>query len=242
MTKPDQSEGDRARDEVLAGEYVLGVLSLEQRARVEARLRHDSAFAAIVARWEENLAPLDDEYQPIAPSPLVLPVIERRLFGGTGLRPPRGPLAAAWASVGLWRGLAFASFFLLVGTILFAERPAVAPSAAAELRADMQAQNADSLSLVARYDAAEGRLHVTPVAAGAAQQHSLELWLIRGNDPAISLGVLPQSGEGDVIVPQQLRGQIEPGITLAVSLEPYGGSPTGKATGPILALGQAHRP
>ncbi|MGO8657755.1 anti-sigma factor, partial [Rhizobium ruizarguesonis] len=27
MTSPDKSKGDRSRDEVLAGEYVLGVLS-----------------------------------------------------------------------------------------------------------------------------------------------------------------------------------------------------------------------
>ncbi|MFB2607356.1 anti-sigma factor, partial [Rhizobium phaseoli] len=29
MTSPDKSKGDRSRDEVLAGEYVLGVLSLQ---------------------------------------------------------------------------------------------------------------------------------------------------------------------------------------------------------------------
>jgi len=32
------------------------------------------------------------------------------------------------------------------------------------------------------------------------------------------------------------------GATLAVSLEPFGGSPTGQATGPVIASGALRRP
>ncbi len=35
MTTPENKRSDRSRDEVLAGEYVLGVLSLPDRLRVE---------------------------------------------------------------------------------------------------------------------------------------------------------------------------------------------------------------
>ena len=38
MSTPDQSKGDRSRDEVLAGEYVLGVLAGAERQKVEERL------------------------------------------------------------------------------------------------------------------------------------------------------------------------------------------------------------
>ncbi len=51
MTTPENKRSDRSRDEVLAGEYVLGVLPLPDRLRVEHRLRDDKAFQAIVARW-----------------------------------------------------------------------------------------------------------------------------------------------------------------------------------------------
>ncbi len=44
MTTPENKRSDRSRDEVLAGEYVLGVLSLPDRLRVEYRLRDDKAF------------------------------------------------------------------------------------------------------------------------------------------------------------------------------------------------------
>lgn len=253
MNNPDQSEGDRARDEVLAGEYVLGVLSAENRARVEARIRRDRAFAAIVARWEENLSPLNEEYEAIAPPDFILPMVERRVLSPRRRLPSRrGVFGALWGSLALWRFVALASIFLSAGTMFFTLRPmhpalptkgdqmAQAPSPLRPL-AELAGQN-NAVSLVARYDAGEGLLRLTPVATAGEQPHSLELWVIDGKDPAVSLGILPQSGEGELAVPQALRPKLKDGVTLAVSLEPYGGSPSGAPTGPVLALGKAQMP
>ena len=46
---------------------------------------------------------------------------------------------------------------------------------------------------------------------------------------------------GALVIPADLRGRITEGATLAVSLEPFGGSPTGQATGPVIAVGQTYR-
>ncbi len=81
MSSPDQSKGGRSRDEVLAGEYVLGVLSLADRQKVEARMRDDRPFAAIVTRWEQNLSSFNDEYEAVLPPATVFPKIEKRIFG-----------------------------------------------------------------------------------------------------------------------------------------------------------------
>jgi anti-sigma-K factor RskA len=239
MNNPDQSEGDRARDEVLAGEYVLGVLSAENRARVEARIRRDRAFAAIVARWEENLSPLNEEYEAIAPPDFILPMVERRVLSARRRQEQGGMLAALWGSLALWRFVALASLFLFAGTMFFnARQPvAVTPQPLRPL-AELSGEN-NAVSLAARYDAAKGRLRLTPVATAAEDQHSLELWVIDGADPAVSLGILPQSGEGELSVPETLRPKLKDGVTLAVSLEPYGGSPSGAPTGPVLAKGRA---
>jgi anti-sigma-K factor RskA len=35
-----------------------------------------------------------------------------------------------------------------------------------------------------------------------------------------------------------MRGRLKDGVTLAVSIEPFGGSPTGKPTGPVVAAGK----
>ena len=99
-----------------------------------------------------------------------------------------------------------------------------------------------TINLLAQYDADRGVLKFTPVAASQPEARSLELWLIEGNNPAISLGVLPQSGEGEIVVAPALRSKIGEGVTLAVSVEPPGGSPTGTATAPVVSAGKTRLP
>ncbi|MFD1744793.1 anti-sigma factor domain-containing protein [Rhizobium helianthi] len=243
MSNPDQSEGDRARDEVLAGEYVLGVLSSEKRLQVEQRLRRDRAFAAIVARWEDNLAPMDEAYVAQTPSATVFPAIEYRLFGAAE-QPVRAAIwTRLWSSAPLWRSLAFGSFAMLAGVLIFGLRPPVSPAKPERLlHAHLEGHGDTVLSLAADFNPADGRIRLTPVASGQPQPKSLELWMIRGNDPAISLGVLPQDGEGEVVIPDAMRGELTSGVTLAVSLEPEGGSPNASPTGPVIASGQVRMP
>jgi len=241
MTTPDQSEGDRARDQVIAGEYVLGVLSLEERRNVEARMSRDAGFAAMVGRWSDNLSSFSDEYAPENPRAAIYPRIEARLFPASA----KSGLAGLWSSVGVWRLLTAAAVVLLVGNVVIQNQPFGTQSPSQTPGQPLVAQmsgEGNAISLVASYRADSGHLSVTPVAAGPSDQKSLELWMISGNDPAVSLGVLPQSGEGEIEVPEAMRSRIAAGVTLAVSLEPYGGSPTGTATGPVIAVGQALAP
>jgi anti-sigma-K factor RskA len=237
MSTPDQSKGDRSRDEVLAGEYVLGVLGMAERAEVEARLRHDRPFADVVKRWEGNLLQFNDEYAEFAPPDQLFGKIEQRLFPvTTDNAAPRGLWNALW----LWRGLTFASLGGLALMVGLQWAPALRPQpAATRLTAELSGDKSD-IALLASYDARSGQLAVTPVAAGGADQKSLELWLVEGEQPPVSLGVLPQTGQGEIAVPEDLRGRMTEGVVLAVSLEPFGGSPTGKATGPVLAVGPIH--
>ena len=239
MTTPDQSKGDRSRDEVLAGEYVLGVLGVEDRLQVEERLRRDRTFATIVRRWEDNLSQFNDDYGIELPPEALFAKIEGRLFSEPPKNAWTSALGTLWNSLALWRGLAVASVAVsavVAGTEAgLWDRSAAAPQLVAEL-----AGKDSVISLVARYDSGSGRLQVTPVATGERQQKSLELWLIEGEAAPRSLGVLPQTGEGELIVPDTLRNRFAEGVILAVSLEPFGGSPTGQATGPVIALGPAH--
>jgi anti-sigma-K factor RskA len=235
MSTPDQSKGDRSRDEVLAGEYVLGVLGGAERQKVETRLRHDRHFAAMVKRWEENLTQFNDDYAEVQAPDQLLSKIEDRLFPSSAtVASVKGGL---WNSLVLWRGLSLASLAalgLVVG-LDYAER--IRPKPQAALTADLAGEN-QAIALHARYDGSSGRLSFTPVATGGADAKSLELWLVEGEQAPVSLGVLPQTGQGEIDVPEDLRSRLTSGVVLAVSLEPFGGSPTGKATGPVLALGE----
>ena len=66
-----------------------------------------------------------------------------------------------------------------------------------------------------------------------------ELWYIRGSEPAVSMGVVPVDQRKEIALDAAARAKIDEGTVLAVTLEQKGGSPTGKAQGPIVALGKA---
>ncbi|MEA3534389.1 anti-sigma factor domain-containing protein [Rhizobium sp. CC-YZS058] len=241
MTMPDESGEDRARDELLAAEYVLGVSSLVERKRAELRIRRDAGFATLVTRWEERLLTLDDTgEEPVSPE--LYERIERQLFGTSGAGEGGRRAAGAWSSVSLWRGLAAACFLGLVISLGMQLRGLVPTEPQAPLVAAMSGAD-PNLSLLARYQPENGRFTVTPVAAKAEPTHSLELWVIPGADAApIAIGVLPQSGEGSFEVPDALRAKLSDGVTFAITLEPFGGSPTGRPSGAPLVAGRAMHP
>lgn len=56
MTLPDREQRSGLKDQVLAGEYVLGALSADASAELAKRVKTDRQFAAMVRRWQENLA------------------------------------------------------------------------------------------------------------------------------------------------------------------------------------------
>ncbi|URK88728.1 anti-sigma factor [Rhizobium sp. RCAM05350] len=240
MTTQNPESGDSRRDQVIAGEYVLGVLSADDRRKVEARMVLDGAFAAMVNHWQSNLTSFNDAYEPIAPPPQVLVAVERRLFAEQAR-----PVVAAgglWNSLALWRVLTLASVAGLVTVVTFSSGMLTPVSQTKPLVAELTGDVSTTINLLAQYDASNGALKITPVAAKQAEAKSLELWLIEGDNPAKSLGILPQTGEGEIIIPPELRSKFGEGVTLAVSVEPFGGSPTGTATGPVVAVGKTRLP
>ncbi|MCO6185579.1 anti-sigma factor domain-containing protein [Rhizobium sp. L1K21] len=237
MNTPENKKGDRSRDEVLAGEYVLGVLPAEERRAVEQRLATDKAFRLMVDRWESNLGGFNDGFGPeLTPSPKVYQRIERELFE---IGAPAGPVSV-WNSVVFWRGMTLVSLAAALILLVSGSTGFWLPDDPGPVRlASLSAANGD-MALVAYYDTASGTLQLTPAASGATNDKSLELWMIDGNKAPQSLGIVPLRRDGIIVVPRDYRERITKGVTLAVSLEPFGGSKTGKPTGPVLMTGKAN--
>jgi anti-sigma-K factor RskA len=233
---------DPAVRSALAAEYALGTLRGAARRRFERLLRADAALRAEVWRWEARLADLALRLPPQQPEPGVWSALERRLAASrrAAVRRVEPRPAPLWR---VWAGLAAAA--VIVAFVVFTQTRTPTPPTAPPIAAQGERYVAllklpDStmqwtLSLVP----ARGEMHA--VASGEYPQlgaHSLELWWISPQGP-VPIGLLPTRGEGVMPLPKELA--TSPSITLAVSLEPPGGSPTGKPTGPVLTSAPAAR-
>jgi len=217
------------RDE-LAAEYALGVLSGAEREHAEKLALTDREFALAVARWQQTLSPLADEIAGTPPPAAVKQALERRLSGFPDAREARW-----YDSLLLWRAVALAASVaaLMLGFALVSRDTGPGPLIAA---------------INTEAGAAQYVAHVGPggrtltlarlddkVAPAAGRDH--ELWLVEGGNAPVSLGVIGRSAKSRLTVPAGLAAKIAAGAILAISDEPLGGSPTGKATGPVIALG-----
>jgi anti-sigma-K factor RskA len=232
----DDHTTDPGDGDVLAAEYVLGVLAPAKRREIEQRIAREPALAAEVAFWEERLVGLADAAPPVTPPPDGWSRIEAAIAAETAA--PAQP-SSVWQSLAFWRGLAAASASLAAASIAALAYIAVAP---APPRAPLTAtlgSSAGQPSFVAAVTATGNTLVIVPAALLANDQRSYELWLIpNGETRPRSLGLVQPGQPIRLDIPSGLAGRITQDATLAVSLEPPGGSPTGQPTGPVIAAGK----
>lgn len=240
-------------DDALAGEYVLGTLPADERAAFEARLAREPDLARAVASWRERLAPLADAVAPVAPPPDLFSRIEARLDARS--RPAERPQASLAEPVSLdevrrlrralrgWRiaagglgALAAAAVLALAVLAPGVFGPGVfGPAEPPQERYVAVVDRGGALpALIVQVDVAQGLVRVRAPAAEAPPDRDLELWLVaEGGDPR-SLGLVRDAAD---IRLEPAVARAAPGATLAVSVEPPGGSPTGAPTGPVVYTG-----
>jgi len=207
--------------DALAGEYVLGTLDAREAARVRALMETDAALAAAVAGWEARLAPLQSLASPEAPPPGLWARIEASLDTAPAVRSWRFP----WPAFGIGAGAVAAG---LAAVLLL--RPAPEPALMTVLLTsqDQPAWVVEAAGNELRLAA----LNPRPVAEGRV----MELWALpQGATAPTSLGLVPEGGRLTVS-PRGIRPA--PGMLIEITLEPPGGSPIGRPTGPILFIGR----
>jgi len=232
--------------DMLAAEYVLGTLPSAERAAIALRSRHDKPLAAAIEAWERRFAPLAETVAAREAPGHVWARIEQRLDGmgqddmGQGPAAAIARLAGAERRMRRWRATAIAASALAASLVLFVgvrelSRPASEKALVAVLQKDAQ-----SPAFLVSVDLEKKLLTIRAVAAPPQPGKSYELWLVHDELKAPrSLGLIG-GGPFTVIHPKlaAYAPQTIKQATLAVSLEPEGGSPTGAPTGPVLYAGK----
>ncbi len=212
QTEPDDLDG-------LAGEYVLGTLSAEERLVAERRLAGDATFRAAVAAWEARLQPLSDSAGERAPPPGLFGRVMASL--GDGATPN---VVALRRAMRRWRAATYAAAAIaaVLLAVVVVDRT-VLPVATTRYVATLTSDG-ESPAFVLTVDTKSNTLTIRRVGEAAPPDNSYELWAVEPGAKPKSLGLVEQASATRTL-PYSPND-----LVLAVSLEPKGGSPTGVPT------------
>jgi anti-sigma-K factor RskA len=175
---------------------------------------------------------------PVTPPPRVWRGIVTRL----GLRgtTPAKPRVRWWERLGLWQALAAASLAVIatIGMLEWQRAPRLPVAPIVVVLAGSDAKPA----LLAT--ALRGDNYLTVKSVGNAKPEAgtvFELWALPQAGPPQALGVIPSGTVVRVPLGNPAAERLSNIPSLAVSVEPPGGSPSGKPTGPVLFSGSVER-
>ena len=227
--------------ERLTERYVLGTMPWRARRRFDRVVDENDSARQMVFRLEATLLPSIWSLPPVAPSELVWRRVARDIGLGKGRRVSMRSTS--------WPGIASALSVALVVSIFgwwqAAQKP---PETVVETVVETITETVPLEPAVAVINGTDGnvlwvalvyddlnRVDIdvrTPPEAQANNDY--ELWILDGSGVPASMGLLPQSGETTLTLDDAAVNALQSGNTLAVSLEPLGGSPELSPTGPVL--------
>lgn len=240
---------------LIAAQYVLGVLSASARERVQTRMLREPELRDLVQRWERKLNPLAGLIKPEQVPPHVWQMIDAQInHRPASIQPPAPAVITSTTpttpandqSWKLWTGFSSA---VAAGLALFVIlRPEPTPQIIQSPPVVVQ-QVIRDLAVLSTSDNApawivrqqDQQLVLTDLSATAVpSDRDLELWSIQGSAAPRSLGVIKLK-DGQAMLSQVQSDLISKDSILAISLEPTGGSPTGAPTGAVLYTGKIVR-
>ena len=225
-----------------AGEYVLGTLDRESRERFEQSLQPDRALQAEVYAWQDRLLGLAVKVAPLEPSSATWLAIEARLQ--PVLKPTETAPVDEAANDPLWQrlrrwpfsGVLAVAASMLLATVLLLRIPT--DSDASRYLAVLQAPADQSAGWIVEATAG-GALRLVPIAGSlpVPPGKTLQFWTkAEGAAAPTSLGLVT-AGQVTEVPAKQLP-TLEARQLFELTLEPEGGSPIGRPTGPIVYVGR----
>lgn len=234
------SPHEQNEDMLFAGEYVLGVLDGTERDAFERRLARETTLRTHVAYWQERFAELDEGVAPRDVPPALWAKIETQLGGRQQAQDAKpGFTERLWTSLGFWRGASFAgalaSLVLAISVGLLAGRATPQPQIVAVM---LTPEGVPGAIAEIFHD---GRISVIPIHDFAVPSgKTLQVWTLWDKEKGpISVGLIERTRQALFNRADLPAGQQQ---LYEITLEPEGGSPTGRPTGPVLVKGYGALP
>ncbi|MEO6581030.1 MAG: anti-sigma factor [Sphingomicrobium sp.] len=225
-------ERDMTDPDTTAAELALGVLDGEERAAALRRLVAEPPFARDVERWRDHFASMFAGIPEVTAPDGILQRAEGQIGGREVIEMP------VRRADNPWKPAAIAASVAALAMTAVAFRPVeVAPVAAPSTpMVAAMALTGTNASQPALYDAKSGMVKM-PGPMPIPEGRSAQLWAITGNQEPKPLGTFHATGPGTYEAEAKMGLVIPAGTKLAITLEPMGGSPTGKPTGAVIASG-----
>jgi anti-sigma-K factor RskA len=206
--------------DLLAAEYVLGVLLSSERAAVDQAMATDTKLRRNVGIWSDRFFPLMAAVPAVAPPTYLFTRLQ------TAIGPEANDKYTTRKGLG-W--VAIAAAMILAAFLLWPQVPTETQIATLS---GTGAQSPINVALGHEH----GEILFDPILPVMVDR-DYELWLVEPGSPPRSLGLLSRAGTGALgIAADALRDLTAPNA-LAISVEPIGGSPTGQPTGPVILSG-----
>lgn len=225
--------------EVLAGEYILGLLDASDRDEFERLALERQDVAEAILQWQERLGALNDAFPEIVPPAQLKQDIAARLFSEPASAAGAAEGSGLWHATGFWRALALVSSALLIALALYTVQLAgTGDEEQPVLVVSLQSGETDYRFLAVHEPGTE-KVRMTLVSGAVEAEKDFELWLVDPENDTVSLGVIEEGGSVIPLADEHAE-VLRRGGKLAVSIEQKGGSPTGVAEGPVVAVGEPH--
>lgn len=220
-----------------AGEYVLGLLEGAELAGFESDIARDPALAAAVEKLRDHMGKLDDTVTPLPADPALWQRIAGQLDAPVALM-----TVTRAANDNRWRGLAglAASVLVALGVGYLAGSSVATQSQPLMIAVLLTEDGAQPGAIVEAF--ADDSVRLVPLElAMRPQDRTYELWTLPDAETGpVSMGIFDDPATISLAGPN--LPPPESGQLYEITLEPLGGSPTGRPTGPILVKGFAKAP
>jgi anti-sigma-K factor RskA len=215
-------------DDFLAAEYVLGVVDELTRKRLDKRLADDAEFARQVTRWQKAFSGMDMTTQEVTPAPEIWRGIERGLHQDVHsfAKTPARLRPATW--------LGWACAAALAGVLVFTYLTKPDQTSLMQPVAVLSGAQPNE-QFVVSVNKSASLIQVSALNVTLPQSKNLQLWLIKGNNPPRSLGLITHNDRNEFKLGSE---SLDNQSVLAISLEPAGGSKLAGPSGPVVFQGK----